>query len=113
MGLIELTPYQVRKITEILRHTDDVEAFRRAQMLRDLHYGKSVKEIAAQLAVTAPDVYYLIRRLRTCDDLNEFLQRRPGSGRPSVWTAQLRRYFESSLRRSPESFVYFARGWTA
>ena len=113
MKPIKLSVSQMRRIAKVLRDPHDAEAFRRALVLRNLHFGISVAALAEQLAVSRADIYYLANSFFRLGDLEHFLKRQPVSGRPSIWTSLVRKRFEAALTRKPEKFGYFARGWTA
>lgn len=109
---LKLTPYELQKVTQVLRQTNDLEAFRRALILRNLHFGGQIGDVAQEMAISRASIYYLLRQFQDLGDLSQFLMRQPGSGRPSLWTASLRKKLQSTLEKDPEDFGYFARGWT-
>lgn len=112
MKTFSLSPEELHKVKEILRHPDTPESYRRALVLHKLHLRKQVGDIAEDLAVSRGDIYYLIDKFSGSDKIDNFLMRQSGSGRPTLWNHHLIKGLQAALSKEPEDFGYFSRGWT-
>jgi len=95
-----------------LKKPANTHVYRRAVALLAIHEGHSPREVAAVLGVTRQTIYnWLSCRGPGQRDLN--LHDAPRAGRPSLWTGDLDRLLEQTLRSSPLEFDYAATQWSA
>src|SRR5437660_1364389 len=100
-----LTPGQRLRLQRQLREAPDAPLFRRTLAVLQADAGTPVAHIADSLGVTRQSVHnWLDAYLRQRDP--RALANAPRAGRPSVWTAELRRLLRLALRGRPGAWGY-------
>lgn len=111
MNLVQLTAVQRRRLRNELRHAQDASHYRRLLAILELDRGKSVAEVADLLQVARQSVYNWAGAFAADWD-PAALQDRYGTGRPSVWTEQLRARLLAGLQQRPDQLGYPGLNWT-
>ncbi len=111
MSIVQLTPWQRRKLRSQLRSTDDASYYRRLLSVLELDRGKSVREVADLLRVTRQSVYNWASAFAVDPD-PAALQDHYGIGRPSAWNEDLRALLRACFEKRPDELGYAAVSWT-
>lgn len=111
MSIVQLNSSQRRRLRRQLHYARDASHYRRLLAVLELDRGKSVAEVAALLRVTRQSVYNWACSFAACPR-PATLQNHDRSGRPSVWTDQLRTLLLASLEHRPDELGYAAVNWT-
>ena len=111
MSMVQLTPWQRRKLRDQLRRADDASHYRRLLANLELDRGKSVAEVANLLRITRQSVYNWVDSF-AADPGPAALRDRYGVGRPSAWTDELRALLLAGLERRPEGVGLVGMNWT-
>jgi len=111
MSIVQLTPWQRRRLRAELRRTDDAGYYRRLLALLELDRGRTVAEVAASLGVTRQSLYNWACCFAARPD-PAALRDRYGVGRPSAWGEGLEALLRAGLRRRPDEFGYAGVNWT-
>jgi transposase len=111
MDAFTLTVWQRRRLERQLRQADDVPLYRRTAALLDLARGRSAAEVARTLGVSRQSIYNWVAAYAAEHDPRA-LADADRSGRPSVWSDQLRAALRDGLGRPPDRLGYPAVGWT-
>jgi transposase len=111
MSIIQLTPWQRRKLQAQLRQADDAGYYRRVLAILELDRGKSMREVADVLGITRQAVYNWASAFAANPD-PAVLRDHYGVGRPSAWTEELRALLHACFARRPDQLGYAAVNWT-
>jgi transposase len=111
MSIVQLTPWQRRKLRTQLRRADDASYYRRLLAVLELDRGQSVAQVADVLRVTRQSVYNWACAFAADPD-PAALQDHYGIGRPSAWTEELQALLLASLDQRPDALGYAGVNWT-
>ena len=111
MSIVQLTPWQRRRLRTQLRRAADASYYRRLLAVLELDRGKSVAEVAEMLRVTRQSVYNWANSFAARPE-PATLQDHYGIGRPSAWTEELRALLLASFERRPDELGYAGVNWT-
>ena len=111
MSIVQLTPWQRRKLRDQLRRAGDASYYRRLLAVLELDCGRSVAEVAGLLRVTRQSVYNWASSFAACPGPAS-LRDHYGVGRPSAWTEELRAALSASLEQRPDALGYAGVNWT-
>jgi transposase len=112
MSELNLTRWQRLRLRRQLKQTRDARVYRRTLALLDYDRGESVSHIARRLGVTRQSVYNWVAGYAQAPD-PERLGDASRSGRPSLWTDDLRAVlFQALVEQTPDQLGYFAVNWT-
>lgn len=111
MDRITFTKWQLRRLEQQLREASDVAVYRRTAALLDLARGRSAADVARTLGVSRQSVYNWIAAYIAGHDAAA-LADADRSGRPSVWSDELRATLRGGLSQSPDRLGYPSLGWT-
>jgi transposase len=111
MSEMNLTRWQRLRLRRQLKRTRDARVYRRTLALLDYDRGESVSPIARRLGVTRQSVYNWVAGYAQAPD-PERLGDASRSGRPSLWTDDLRAVFQALVEQTPDQLGYFAVNWT-
>jgi transposase len=107
----KLSRWQRLRLQRQLKQTHDARQYRRTLAILEFSRGQSVARIAQLLGVTRQSVYHWIDAYSQTHDPEALLDDER-SGRPSLWTEDLRVRLGSWLEQSPDGLGYFAVNWT-
>lgn len=108
---MNLSVAQQAQLRHEIKHSDDVNVYRRATALLAVHEGQPVSQVARLLRVTRQSIYKWIATYgETEHELD--LKDAERSGRPTLWTQELQRLLEESLQQTPGWIGYPAPHWT-
>jgi transposase len=111
MDRLAFTGWQRRRLGRQLREARDAALYRRTLALLEVARGKPVAEVARALGVSRQSVYnWAAAYAADHDPLS--LADGDRSGRPSVWTDDLRVTLSAALGRPPDRLGYPAVNWT-
>lgn len=105
-----LTAWQ-RRLEHQLREAGEVPLYRRTAALLDLARGRSAADVARTLGVSRQSVYNGVAAYAAGHDPLA-LADADRSGRPSVWSDELRAALRDGLGQPPDRPGYPAVGWT-
>ena len=111
MDGLTLTGRQRRQLEGQLRAADEVPLYRRTLALLEVARGRSVAAVARALGVTRQSVYNWVAAYAAGHDPLA-LADADRSGRPSVWSDELRAALRDGLVQPPDRLGYPAVGWT-
>jgi transposase len=111
MKELQLTRGQRRRLQRQLRQTRDARVHRRTLAILEYSQGRPIAQIARMLRVVRQSVYNWIQAYAQDHDPTA-LDEQERSGRPSVWTKNLRKRFRALLEQAPDQLGYFAVNWT-
>ena len=94
-----------------LKATSDPRTYRRTLALLEYSRGRPVTHIAQELGVTRQSVHNWIGAYTQTHDPGA-LADDDRSGRPSLWTEDLRALLRALLAQAPDQRGYFAVNWT-
>ena len=109
---LALTHWQRRRSERQLATTRDAAVYRRTFALLEVSRGTPVAQVADRLGVARRTAYNWIETYREAGDPLA-LADSPRSGRPSLWTEDVRRSLRSLLAdHAPDELGYPAVNWT-
>ena len=111
MNAVALSFEQQTQLRWELKHTRNLQVYRRAAALLALHGGRSVGEVAELLGVTRQSVYNWAATYGQAGDGVD-LADASRTGRPSLWSAEMQSVLEQSLRRRPAPAGRQGERWT-
>jgi transposase len=111
MDRLVFTGWQRRRLERQLREAGDVRLYRRTLAVREVARGKPVADVARTLGVTRQSVYNWADAYAAGHDPRS-LADADRSGRPTVWSDDLRSALGDTLRRPPDRLGYPAVNWT-
>lgn len=111
MDRLTFTGWQHRRLERQLREAPDAALYRRTLALLEVARGKPVAEVAGALRVSRQSVYNWAAAYAADYDPSA-LADGDRSGRPTVWTDDLRATLGAALGRSPDRLGYPAMNWT-
>ena len=111
MDRLAYTGWQRRRLERQLREAKDAPLYRRTLALLEVARGKSVAEVARALGVSRQSIYNWAAAYAAGHDPLA-LADGDRSGRPSVWTDDLRATLGAALGRPPDRLGYPAVNWT-
>jgi transposase len=111
MDRLTFTGWQRRRLERQLRDAKDAALYRRTLALLEVARGRPVAEVAGALRVSRQSVYnWAAAYAAEYDPLA--LADGDRSGRPTVWTDDLRATLGAALARPPDRLGYPAVNWT-
>lgn len=111
MSRVHLSARQRRHLEQQLRTTRTARLYRRTLAMVEIAQGRPLTHIARSLGVNRRSLYHWQQRYMAQHDPAALCDHK-GSGRPSVWTPQLRALLEKSLEQKPDQWGYQASEWT-
>ena len=111
MSELNLTHWQRQRLQRQLKRTSDARVYRRTLAILDYDRGESISHIARRLGVTRQSVYNWIAAYAEAAQ-PESLADDNRSGRPTLWTEDMRAVFQTLLEQTPDRLGYFAVNWT-
>ena len=108
---MNLSVAQQAQLRHEIKHSDSVNVYRRATALLAVHEGQPVSQVAKLLGVTRQSIY---KWIATYGQMEHELDLKDAErcGRPSLWTEEMQRLLEESLRQTPGQTGYPAPHWT-
>jgi transposase len=111
MDRLTFTGWQRRRLERQLREAKDAALYRRTLALLEVARGRPAAEVAGALRVSRQSIYnWAAAYTAEYDPLA--LADGDRSGRPTVWTDDLRATLGAALARSPDRLGYPAVNWT-
>jgi transposase len=111
MTSVKLTRWQRLRLQRQLKETQDARVYRRTLAILAYDRGESIARLARLLGVTRPSVYNWIEAYVQAHDPRSLLDE-DRSGRPSLWTEDLRALLRNLFGQAPDALGYFAVNWT-
>ncbi len=111
MSQRNLTRWQRLRLQRQLKRTHDARTYRRILAVLEYDWGEPIAHIARRLGVTRQSVHNWIAAYAE-DPHPQTLVDEARSGRPSLWTEDVRTVFQTLLGQSPDQLGYFAVNWT-
>jgi transposase len=111
MDWFRLTAWQRRRLECQLRETTDIHTFRRTVALLDVARGRSAAAVARTLGVSRQSIYHWVATYTIRHDPSA-LTDAARSGRPSIWSDDLRAALRGGLGQPPDQLGYPSTGWT-
>jgi transposase len=111
MTSLQLTRWQRLRLQRQLKDTADARVYRRTLALLEYSRGQPIARIAQALGVTRQSIYNWIEAYAQAHDPGA-LGDDERSGRPSLWTEDLRALLQSLFAQAPDQRGYFAVNWT-
>jgi transposase len=111
MSELNLTRWQRQRLQRQLQRTPDARVYRRTLAILDYDRGASISHIALRLGVTRQSVYNWVAAYAEASQ-PESLVDDDRSGRPTLWTEDMRAVFQTLLEQTPDRVGYFAVNWT-
>jgi transposase len=108
---LKLTRWQRQRLQRQLKRTQDARVYQRTLAILDYDRGESISHIARRLGVTRQSVYNWIAAYAEAAE-PESLVDDARSGRPTLWTEDVRAVFQTLLEQTPDQLGYFAGNWT-
>ncbi len=108
---LRLTRWQRLRLGCQLKDTQDARVYQRTLAILEYSAGQPLARIAARLQVSRQSVYNWIETYRQTY-LPAALRDEDRSGRPSLWTEDLRALLRALLGQTPDELGYFAVNWT-
>jgi transposase len=112
LNSITLTENQTAQLRGEMKHSPNVQVYRRATALLAVHGGQSVIQVAELLGVTRQSIYNWIATYGRPDE-NLDLRDAPRAGRPPLVTEELQGLLAAAFRQAPAELGYPAENWTA
>jgi transposase len=107
----KLTRWQRLRLQRQLKQTQDARIYRRTLAVLEYDRGEPIAGIARQLGVTRQSVHNWIAAYAD-DPQPHSLVDEARSGRPSLWTDEMRSLFQALLQQRSDQLGYFAVNWT-
>ncbi len=111
MTSLPLTHWQRLRLQHQLEDSSDAWVYRRTLAVLEYRRGQSISRIAQTLGVTRQSVYNWVEAYTQAHDPSA-LGDDDRSGRPSLWTEDLRVLLQALLTQTPDQRGYFAVNWT-
>jgi transposase len=111
MTSLKLSRGQRRRLQRQLKDTQDARVYQRTLAILEYSRGQPLSQIASLLRVSRQSVSNWIAAYRQTP-APTVLHDQERSGRPSLWTEDLRGLLQSLLGRAPDERGYFAVNWT-
>lgn len=111
MSELKLTRWQRLRLQRQLKRTQDARIYRRTLAVLEYDRGEPIACIARRLGVTRQSVHNWIAAYAE-DPHPESLVDEARSGRPSLWTEEVRAMFQALLEQRPDQLGFFAVNWT-
>ncbi len=111
MTSLPLTRWQRLRLQRQLQTTPDARVYRRTLAVLEYSRGQPIAHIAQALGVTRQSVYNWVG-IYTQDHDPSALGDEDRSGRPSLWTEEMRALLQALLTQAPDQRGYFAVNWT-
>jgi transposase len=111
MTSLKLTRWQRLRLERQLKETQDARVYQRTLAILEYNHGRRIAHIAAMLQVTRQSVYNWIDAYAQAQ-FPKVLLDEERSGRPSLWTEDLRALLQTLFEQSPDERGYFAVNWT-
>src|SRR5437016_3071596 len=111
MTSLKLSRWQRLRLQRQLKDTQDARVYQRTLAILEYSRGQPMGQIATLLRVSRQSVCNWIAAYRHTP-LPTVLHDQERSGRPSLWTEDLRALLQSLLERTPDTRGYFAVNWT-
>ena len=111
MTRLQLTPWQRRQLQRQLKETPDSRVFRRTLAVLEYSRGRPAEDIALSLGVTRQSVHNWIQAYAQAHN-PAVLIGDDRTGRPTLWTEDLRALLQALLAQQPDQRGYFAANWT-
>jgi transposase len=112
VNTLNLSSQQALQLRSELTTTGDLRVYRRAAALLALHEGLSPRQAANLLGISRQTIYNWIGAYARAEGSLD-LADSPRSGRPSLWTRELRGFIHETITLSPGQFGYPSHHWTA
>jgi len=110
--MITLSNDQKSRLRLELTNTANLRVYRRATALLALHEGLPPGQVANLLGISRQTLYNWIITYGGAGE-NFELADSPRSGRPTLWTEDLRRFVQETISQSPSQLGYEVAHWTA
>jgi transposase len=110
--MIRLSSDQELQLRIEATNTNDLRVYRRATALLALHDGVLPRQVASVLGISRQTVYNWIKIYGRPDERIK-LADSPRSGRPTVWTEELKMFIHRTMNQSPTEFGHDSLHWTA
>jgi transposase len=111
MTSLKLSRWQRLRLQRQLKDTQDARVYQRTLAILEYSRGQSIGPIATLLQVSRQSVYNWIAAYRQTP-VPAVLTDEERSGRPSLWTEDLRALLQALLEQTPDERGYFAVNWT-
>ena len=111
MCSLQLSRWQRLRLQRQLKETQNARVYQRTLAILEYSRGQPIAQIAALLRATRQSVYNWIEAYRDAP-VPTALHDEERSGRPSLWTEDLRALLQSLLAQAPDQRGYFAVNWT-
>jgi transposase len=111
MTSLPLTRWQRLRLQRQLQTTPNARVYRRTLAVLEYSRGQPIARIAQTLDVTRQSVYNWIGAYAQDHDPSA-LGDDDRSGRPSLWTEDMRAFLQALLTQAPDQRGYFAVNWT-
>ncbi len=111
MTRLQLTRWQRLRLQRQLKGTPDARVYRRTLAVLEYSRGQPIARIAQTLGVTRQSVYNWIGAYAQAHD-PDALGEDDRSGRPSLWTEDLRALLQALFAQTPDQRGYAAVNWT-
>ena len=108
---LKLTRWQRLRLQRQLKETQDARVYQRTLAILEASRGRSIAQIAQMLGVTRQSVYNWIEAYAQAHDPGALLDE-SRSGRPSLWTEDLRGLLQTLFEHARDQLGYFAVNWT-
>lgn len=111
MTSLQLTRWQRLRLQRQLKDTQDARVYRRTLAILECSRGRPIAQIARALGVTRQSVHNWIEAYAQVHDPGALCDE-DRSGRPSLWTEDLRALLQALFDQSPDERGYFAVNWS-
>ena len=111
MTSLRLTRWQRLRPQRQLRDNPDARVYRRTLAILQASRGQPITRIARMLGVTRQSVHNWVRAFAQAHDPST-LADAGRSGRPTLWTEDLRALLPALFAQAPDQRGYFAVNWT-
>ncbi len=111
MSPLILTHWQCLRLQRQLRATRDARVYRRTLAVLQASRGQPIAQIARMLDVTRQSVHHWVGAYTQSHDPGD-LSDEGRTGRPSLWTQDLRALLRRLFEQAPDQLGYFAVNWT-
>jgi transposase len=108
---LHLTRWQRLRLQRQLKGTRDARVYRRTLAVLEYSRGQPIARIAQALGVTRQSVYNWVEAYTQTHDPTA-LDDDDRSGRPSLWTEDVRALLQTLFAQAPDRRGYFAVSWT-
>jgi transposase len=112
LKIMKLSPAHELQLRSALTETKDLRVYRRAIALLALHEGLPPRRVAKLLGASRQTIHNWIAAYGR-DGVSFDLADSPRSGRPSLWTDDLRRFVQETITQPPGQAGFPSEHWTA